>query len=145
MTTKSNKTLVRRYFDDVWNARDLAATDDLFAADFRDPTAPPRIPPGPAGARDFVAENVARLPDIQYTVHDLIAEGDIVVATWTARGTNDGPLRTRGASPRPPTGKTIEWTGATVFRLRDGRIIEARIYQDRLGIFKELGLATEVA
>ncbi len=143
MTTDANKALARRYYDDVWNARDLAAADDLFAAVYRDATAPPGVPPGPAGARDFVAENVARLPDLQYTVHDLIAEGETVVATWTARGTNDGPLRIRGSSSRPPTGKAVEWSGATVFRVRGGRIIETRIYQDRLGIFRELGLVTE--
>lgn len=145
MTTDDHKTLVRRYFDDVWNARAFAAADALFAADYRDATAPPHVPPGPAGARDFVAENVARLPDIHYTVHDLVAEGDTVVATWTARGTNDGPLQTRSARPLPPTGKTIEWSGATVFRLRAGRIATIRIYQDRLGIFQELGLVAETA
>lgn len=145
MTTEDNKALVRRFFDSVWNARDLAAADDLFTADFRDATAPPRVPTGPDGIRDFVTENVIRLPDIRYTVHDLIAEGDTVVATWSARGTNDGPLRTRSGSPLPPTGKVVEWEGATIFRLRDGRIAATRIYQDRLGVFRELGLAAETA
>lgn len=143
MTTEDNKVLVRRYYDDVWNTRNLAVADDLFTADYRDATAPPHVPTGPSGARDFVAENVARLPDIQYTVHDLIAEGDTVVATWTARGINDGPLSTRSGQSRPPTGKVIEWSGATAFRLRDGRIAATRIYQDRLGIFQELGLVAE--
>lgn len=145
MTTEDNKALVRRYFDDVWNARDLAAADDLFTADYRDATAPPRVATGPAGARDFVTENVARLPDIQYRVQDLIAEGDTVVATWVARGTNDGPLQTRSGRPLPPTGKSVDWSGATVFHVRGGRIAATRIYQDRLGIFRELGLVAETA
>ena len=34
MSAQENKTIARRYFEDVWNKKNLAAIDKLFAANF---------------------------------------------------------------------------------------------------------------
>jgi hypothetical protein len=46
---------------------------------------PPGIPPGPAGAKAYVAGACKKFPDIHVEILDLIAEGDRVVVRnqWT--------------------------------------------------------------
>lgn len=145
MSLAENKALVSRFYDEIWNQGNLALTDELVTPDFTDPTAPPDATQGAQGLKDFVVMNVRRLPDLRYTVHELIAEGDRVVAVWTGEGTNEGELRRRSARPLPPTGKRIVWTGTTVFRVRDGKLAEMRIYQNLLGVFRDLGLVVDAA
>lgn len=145
MSVQENKALVQRYFDEVWNEGNLAAADEIFASDYVDPSAPPRVPRGPEGAKDFVVVNRARFPDIQYTVNDLIGEGDKVVAEWSAQGTNSGSLSTRSGRSLPPTGKRVEWHGTSIFRILAGKITEQRISPELLGVFRELGLVVDAA
>lgn len=145
MSLAENKALVSRFYDEIWNQRNLALGDELVTPDFTDPTAPPDAAPGAQGLKDFVVMNVRRFPNLRYTVHELIAEGDRVVAIWTAEGVNEGELRRRSARPLPPTGKRIVWTGTTVFRVRDGKLAEMHIYQNLLGVFRDLGLVVDAA
>jgi len=48
---------------------------------------PVNLPPGIAGFKLFVSALRSAFPDFQYTVDDVIAEGDKVVIRSTARGT----------------------------------------------------------
>ncbi|MFN8473699.1 MAG: ester cyclase [Anaerolineae bacterium] len=145
MAAERNKAIVRRFYDEVWNQGRLDVADDLFTPTFRDVEAPPDVPPGPQGVKDFVALNLRRFPDMHYTLDDLIAEGDRVVADWTATGVNTGDLSRRNQPPLAPTGKRVVWHGVTIFRLSDGQIVEYRITQNLLGVFRELGLVTDAA
>jgi len=74
------------------------------------------------------------LPDFHGTLNDIIAEGDKVVTRWTATGTHQGELM--GV---PPTGKQVVFTGMTVLRLADGKIVEAWWSYDALGLMQQLG------
>jgi hypothetical protein len=48
MSTEGNKTFVRRFFEEIVNAKQLSVADELFAADhqYHDPSSP-MIGPGP--------------------------------------------------------------------------------------------------
>ncbi|MFN8483315.1 MAG: ester cyclase [Anaerolineae bacterium] len=143
MSVERNKQVVRRFYDEVWNHGRLAAADDLFAPQFRDTDAPPDVPPGPSGVKEFVALNLRRFSDLHYTLDDLIAEGDLVAAVWTAAGINTGDLGHRNGPPLAPTGKRVAWRGVTIFRLADGQIAEYHITQNLLGVFRDLGLVAD--
>jgi len=83
----TNKTIVRRFFDEVFNQQSQAA-----AAQLIDPALVvhhPPLPRGSGGTRDVV--QMARefregFPDLSSAVEDVVAEGDRVAARWTARG-----------------------------------------------------------
>jgi predicted ester cyclase len=51
--------------------------------------------------------------------HALIAEGDLVAGRWTVYGIHQGPI-----GPFPPTGKWLEISGLSIFRVANGRIVE---------------------
>jgi steroid delta-isomerase-like uncharacterized protein len=74
-------------------------------------------------------------PDGTYTVDRVVAEDDMVVVQYTGRGTNTG-----SGNGIPITGKRVEVTGVTIFRISDGKIAEEWNESDMLGLMRQLGL-----
>lgn len=74
-------------------------------------------------------------PDWHSDIHMLVAEGDVVVESFTASGTHEAEFM--GV---PPTGRTVTLRGINIFRIADGRIVEAWSRLDDLGILHQLGL-----
>jgi len=122
MTPEANKTIVRRYIDEL-NHRNLAILDELVADEFRE------------AVRQGYNRNVTAFPDYFVEIHDMIAEGDQVVVEWTHRGTHSGLY-----DGIPATGKTITGTAISIYRVIDGRITEARGIWDRGEVWQQLGL-----
>jgi steroid delta-isomerase-like uncharacterized protein len=76
-------------------------------------------------------------PDLKVTVDKQVAERDLVAVRWTARGTN-----TAAGNGIPATGRAVQVTGTTLFRMADGQIAEEWTCADSLGLVKQLGLFT---
>lgn len=57
---------------------------------------------------------------------------------WTMRGTHRGELQAP-FGPLPPTGKSIAYTGITIQRIANNKIVEDRFEGDRLGMWEQLG------
>jgi predicted ester cyclase len=102
MSTEDNKALIRRFYEEVFNQRNLAALDDFYAPDHVDHTLPPGLPVSPEGTRQAIATMLKGFPDLSITIEDLIAEGDKVVTRFTTHGTQRG-----GLGSIPPTGKQV--------------------------------------
>lgn len=128
--------LVRRFIDDVVNARDFdGAMVDMVAEDFVELKPFPGQGPGRAGLADVLKMMVAGFPDLHWTLHDTIAEGDRVAgySTWT--GTHQGEFL-----GIPPTGRPVEVEAWTIDRYRDGIFVESRIIMDVAGLLGQLGV-----
>ncbi len=136
-----NRDLARRYFEEVWNAGNLGLIDELFTADYvnHDPMHP-EVPPGPTGAREIVNLYRRAFPDSQFRVEDQVCEDDRVVTRWTVTGTHDGPLY--GVAP---TGKRVTVSGISMIRIAGGRIAEAWVNWDSLGLMERLGVVPAAA
>ncbi|MEU7055219.1 ester cyclase [Streptomyces sp. NPDC046197] len=73
--------------------------------------------------------------DFDFTIDDLIAQGDGACARWTWNATHKGDFL--GIAP---TGKQVTMTGMTMFRLgRGGKIAETWWQHDQLGLMQQLG------
>lgn len=134
-STEQNKAIARRYVDEVANRRNLAAIDELIAADYlhhsyRGISLAQR---GPAFIRDDVAALSAVFAEAQWTIEDLIAEGDRVVYRWTAQGIHQGEYMGIAA-----TGKAVTMTGITILRIENGTIAERWGNADQLGLVRQL-------
>src|SRR5438876_193932 len=90
MSTEVNKASMRRFYDEVFNKKIRAAIDEFIDPHQVDHAAPPGTPGGLEGARQTVTMYLTAFPDLYFTVEDLIAEGDKVVARLTTRGTQQG-------------------------------------------------------
>jgi steroid delta-isomerase-like uncharacterized protein len=117
---EKNKTLVRRYFEEVWVKGNLAAVDDFMAADYAEHPRPSGLSPGSEGLKQLNAAYQSAFPDLKASLDDIFAEGDRVAFRWSFRGTHLGYwLGT------PPTGNHMTATGITVFRIAFGKVVES--------------------
>jgi steroid delta-isomerase-like uncharacterized protein len=137
MSTEQNKTIVRRYWEEVWNQGNLAVVDELIATDFDGHPAPSDADfgRGPAGQKQLVGLYAGAFPDMRMTIDDMAADGDRVVLRWTARGTNTGEMM-----GMPATGKRATVTGIVINRLAGGKIVEGWTNFDALGMLQQLGV-----
>jgi steroid delta-isomerase-like uncharacterized protein len=76
---------------------------------------------------------LAAFPDFRVTTHNIIAEGDKVAVRWTVNGTHLGELM-----GIPPTGRPVMFTGMTIHRLADGKIVENWWAYDALGMIQQI-------
>ena len=91
------------------------------------------MPPGREGVKAFFQMINNAFSDVQFTVEDMIAEGDKVVWRWRIHGKHTGDFR--GMSP---TGKDLAFSGMSTLRLEDGKFAELWVEQDMLGLLQQL-------
>jgi len=134
MSTEDNKALVRRFYEEVINKKKTAAIDEFIDPNQVDHAAPPGIPGGIEGAKQTITMYLAAFPDLHFTVEDMIAEGDKVVARITARGTHQGTFMSI-----PPTGKQVTVTAIEIIRIAGSKFVEHWMELDALGLLQQLG------
>jgi len=130
---EQNKAIAKRAFEELLSGGRFELTEQLYAKDFANH----------GTHRDIsLEEDQAALkgwhqafPDVAIMPKKLIAEGDLVVVYWIARGTNTGT-----GNGLPATGKKVEQAGITIWRIVDGKIKEERSAFDQLSMMQQLGL-----
>ncbi len=132
MSTEENKALLRCAYEAV-NQGNLTAFFELFTPDFVLHNGSMTIQ-GLEAFKQLEAMLLAALPDLHYTVEDLIAEGDQVAVRITATGTHHGTFL--GV---PPTGKHTTVTESAISRIVGGKIAEHWSETDMLGLLQQLG------
>ena len=115
----NNKALMRRVYEELWNRGDPALAVELFAQ--------------PEGVERFVSQFLLSFPDLQHTVEEIIEEGDLVVARFSAQGTHSGSWLNFA-----PTGKSIHYTGVTWARIAGHKIIEHQTWWDKAGLIEQM-------
>ena len=118
MSTEANKVLVRRYRE-AHNTNNLALLDEVVAADIKSHNGMPGLLSGLEGGKMVHRKFLAAFPNGHVTTEGLIAEGDQVVERFSFRGTNTGSLM-----HAPATGKKVIFSGVSVFRIANGKIVE---------------------
>jgi steroid delta-isomerase-like uncharacterized protein len=139
-TPEENKALVDRWFaalsggtsDDV---AELAAADIVY----HDPS--PREESQTGGTEEWASDREQDYPDLQVTVEQVIAEGDMVASYQRYTGTQQGDVEDeRGV---PATGLSTEWVSMGLFRIECGKIAEIWAVADDLGRLQGLGVITD--
>ena len=110
-------------------AHELVSTEAVFHVPGR-----PEPMVGPAGYLGIVGMMRSGFPDIQWTVEELISEGDKVAARFTMRGTHRGTFM--GV---PPTEKPITVQAINIYHLKNGQIVREYGAPDLLGLLAQIG------
>ena len=136
MSTEQNKNTIRHWVEEAWNKGNLAVVDEVYASNYVQHE-PPGVPPvtSSAALKGYVTAYRTALPDIHFTIDDLIAEGDKAVVRFTTTGTQRGEL-----FGIPPTGKSGKVPGIVIFRFQDGKIAEGWVLIDSLLLLQQVGV-----
>ena len=90
MSAEENKALVSHYIEVVWNQRNIAALDGLTTPNYQRYVSATAAPLNREGQRQRISGFQTAFPDLQFTIEDLLAEGDRVTFRATLRGTHQG-------------------------------------------------------
>ena len=134
MSAEENKAIVRRLYDEIWNAGNVEVIDEVLSRDFTDHNPNPGIPPTFEGFRQTVQVYRSAFPDVHFTVDLMTSDGDIVVTRWTAEGTHQADLGEMRA-----TGKHARVTGIDINRIVNGKATEHWGSWDQMALLQQLG------
>jgi predicted ester cyclase len=143
-----NKIIVGRWFTDFWGKTcnldivdELAAPDMLLQYSLHEPRR------GRQDIKAFMTGFREAFPDLNFWgAADLIAEGDYVVGRWEGGGTHTGPAFSdfRSGSLPAATGRKMRFTGTTVLKIVDGKIVEEVGLDDGVTALAQLALIRAV-
>ena len=140
MSLEANKTIARRFIEELWNERKLEVANDILASDcithqlrsWQDTMTMPR---GPEIIKRHIAEWLTGFPDMRFAIEQVVAEGDRVMMQCVGRGTHLGSWL-----GIPATGKVITIQTFIIQRIADGHIEEDWVLTDFLGVFQQFGI-----
>jgi steroid delta-isomerase-like uncharacterized protein len=138
MAPENKKTFMQRFTEFINTgseklAAEVVSPDAIFHVPGR-----PEPMRGPVGYIAIIGMMRSGFPDIQWTLEEMIAEGDMVAARFIMRGTHRGTF-----FGVPPTGKSIQVQAMNFYRLSNGQIVEERGQPDMLGLLQQIGAVPE--
>lgn len=133
LVLQRNKDVVLRSHLEVWNRERYELIDELYDPEFACHFICQQESTGLEAMRRFVAGHRRSFPDWTERVVDIFAEGDRVVARYCSTGTHKGEFQ--GIAP---TGRRVTVNEVSVYRVRNGRIIEQWGFPDGLSLVQQL-------
>jgi steroid delta-isomerase-like uncharacterized protein len=130
--SEQNVAAIARAIEQM-NAGNLDGYMELYADNLTLHGYPPGIE-GKEGATAFYTQFRKALPDVELTANDTVADGDMVAARFTVRGTHSDELM--GV---PASGNRVEVEGQSFFRFEDGRVAERWQSLDGLTLMQQIG------
>ncbi len=130
MSAKKNKEIIIRFFEEVFNHRNINYIEGRISANYTNHNAAFQVE-GPEGIKRAVEAQFKAFPDLHTTLQDIIAEDDKVVVRCIDHFT------------RQPDGVQIDLPWIEIIRLKNGMLVEAwvemdtRLFSDQL--IKEIG------
>jgi steroid delta-isomerase-like uncharacterized protein len=137
VSAEQNKALARRAIG-IWTKGDFDAADEIYGPDYvnhqhHDPNDPLDLH-GTETITQFAREFREGFPDFHDSIDLQIADGDMVATRFTSTGIHRGTFM--GVEP---TDRQLTWTGITIDRIADGRIVESWANWDMMGMMQQLG------
>lgn len=130
---ETNKEIARRVVDRIFVHGEDAAIDELIAPDFQPHTFGP-MPPGRDGLREGMRRAHAGVSDPQFTITDMIAEGDRVAVRLTTSARHTGTFM-----GLPPTGRRYQIDEIHIFGIRNGQVTDHWHAFDTADLMRQLG------
>lgn len=119
---EQRKAAVRLYLETVWQQAGDAQESERSAQD---------LMRCPRQVRKIIRTS---LPDLHFTLLELMAEGETVVARWSIQGTDSG-----GYEGHLPTGRPVSLTGITLVRVDGPDVVEEYSETNLASMQRQLG------
>lgn len=129
------KSLARDMYDSMTGNVDVDVMVDRFMAeDFVEHEAIPGMDNTRDTPRQLFKMMLAAFPDFRARVHELLQDGDKVVARVTFSGTHDGEFM--GV---PASGNRVEWSVIDIIQFRDDQAVAHWGVMDLAGAMAQMG------
>jgi len=133
MSEKLNIATFRRVIDEGFNKGNMVALDDCFSPAYAEHQYDlPATLQGFKGSIMYLRNTFA---PFSLKIEDLVADGDMVWARMSARGTH-----TQEFMGRTPTGRIFEVAVVDICRFENGKIVEHWGVPDRFAMISQLGM-----
>jgi predicted ester cyclase len=123
--TTSPKTLVERFYFEVWNRSDEQVAREILHPDFRFRASLGPERRGPDGFIDYMRSIHAALSGYTCIIEDLIVTESRAAVRMTFKGLHCGRF-----FETQPTGREIRWVGAAFFTTDGKQIVELWVLGD---------------
>lgn len=130
---RDHKSLIHRYYVEVWNAWSAPALEELISADIVFRGSIGYVVNGIAEFKEYVNRIRFAFPDFHNYIEELIAEGERVAARLTYTGTHRGEL-----FGLPATGNKITYAGMAIFEFKEGKILRGYVLGDTESLKRQL-------
>ena len=129
----STESLVRSFYDDLWNRWDDSLVPSVLSPDFAFRGSLGASTVGHDGWRSYRDTVRAGAADFHNSVVTLVCQGSSAAARLTYTGTHTGPLL-----GLPATGRRFEYAGAAFFTAADGLLTSAWVLGDLASLREQL-------
>jgi steroid delta-isomerase-like uncharacterized protein len=141
MSATANKEIVlQKWYQQLWDNWNIGVADELFTDDYRLHLPGSLVAIDRDGAKQVVQMFSTAFPNLQHTINEMIAEGNVVAARWTVHGTHRGDFQ--GIAP---TGNDVTVAGMTVHHLSDGKIAETWLTFDTMELLQQIDAVPRLA
>ncbi len=139
MATLDNAAIIREAHK-AWNEKDMDRYASLATSDARMTNVPFGVK---LGFREYGEGWAKAFPDGKIELANIVAQGDLVMTEFTGRGTHTGVLKAPSGEIAP-TGRRVEVSCVEVYKLRNGKVSEGRLYFDAATMLAQLGISPGV-
>ncbi|MGW0708600.1 ester cyclase [Streptomyces sp. NPDC002643] len=137
------RELMDRLTDAVTTHPDLKALTALYAEDAVAITPDGGELHGRDAIIDYWRQMTDAIPEGRYEPLHAYEVGDTAIDEGFFTGRNTGPIQLPNGDSLPPTNKEIKIRGVDFATVKDGRIVEYRLYFDQADFLDQLGLLPE--
>jgi len=135
MSVEANKKTLYRAFDEIWNKRNLSLIPELVSPNYVG-TNNYGVSKGHDGYEQMVKNMTTFMPDLHYTVDEVVGEGDTLMVKLTLTGTTAAGK----VGDLDISGKKIKVTNILVNKYVDGKSEESTSYGNPLETLRQLGV-----
>ncbi|HVG42063.1 MAG TPA: ester cyclase [Chitinophagaceae bacterium] len=129
-----NRTLAKRIIDDVFSRGHVEDLESLVTSEIIIHDTDKELR-GLEQVRQGIINLRTAFPDLQYTIEELLTDGDKVVARCKGTGTHNGVFRNI-----PATGKKMSYRVIFIWRFMNDKLAEHWSVSDVYGMLQQLGV-----
>lgn len=134
MSAETNRDVVRRLVTEFWNNDREEHLETSYAPDYVNHDPAPGKPPDREGLFSTLKLFKSAFTNTTIRIEEIVEEGDTLAWRWRYRADHTGDFM--GV---PATGKQVAMSGISIFRFRDGKIVEGWNNMDMIGLMTQLG------
>ena len=135
-TLEKNITMYETVWNKVINDREIdLINEDSFDKDVTALATSGGDIVGLENFKNYYNNYLTGFSDAEFTIVDIFGQGDKMVKHWNFKGTHDGDF-----FGVPATGKSVDISGTTLIKMKDGKIAAEQDYMDFLSFYTQLGL-----